>query len=108
MAEIAQNRDCNIPQLMAFAERELGAFISAVRESFGPEQARLSAEDWVSELECMNGLPEKTAHDWRRITIAASARLTARVMNARRRNYLSAAPSLLWLGANGSPNLAEF
>jgi hypothetical protein len=37
--------------LMAIAERELGAFIRAVTELFGPEQARLAAEDWVDELD---------------------------------------------------------
>ena len=31
--------------LMVIAERELGAFIRAVTELFGPEQARLAAED---------------------------------------------------------------
>ncbi len=35
--------------LMAIAERELGAFIRAVTELFGPEQARLAGEDWVDE-----------------------------------------------------------
>jgi cytochrome P450 len=28
-----------------------GAFMRAVTESFGPEQARVAAEDWVDELE---------------------------------------------------------
>ncbi len=36
------------------AERELSAFIRAVAELFGPEQARLSAEDWLDESERMN------------------------------------------------------
>jgi hypothetical protein len=33
------------------AERELSAFIRAVTELFSPEQARLSTEDWLDELE---------------------------------------------------------
>jgi hypothetical protein len=36
---------------MVIAEREIGAFIRGVTELFGPEQARLTAEDWVDELE---------------------------------------------------------
>ena len=36
------------------AERELSAFIRAVTELFGPEQARLSAEDWLDESELMD------------------------------------------------------
>jgi hypothetical protein len=43
--------------LMVMAERELGAFIRAVTDLFGPEQARLAAEDWVEELELMDALP---------------------------------------------------
>ena len=30
------------------AERELASFIGAITELFGPEQARLSADDWLS------------------------------------------------------------
>jgi hypothetical protein len=65
-------------KLMTMAKRELGAFISAVTELFGPEQARLAAEDWVDELVLMEALPGLTDRDWRSITIAASARLANR------------------------------
>jgi hypothetical protein len=58
------------------AERELGAFISAVTELFGSEQVRLAAEDWLDELVLMETL---TSPDCRLITIAASARLAYRV-----------------------------
>ena len=33
------------------AEREFSAFISAVKELLGPEQAELSAVDWLDESE---------------------------------------------------------
>jgi hypothetical protein len=66
-------------KLMTMAERELGAFISAVTELFGSEQARLAAEDWLDELVLMEALPELTSRYWRSITIAASARLANRV-----------------------------
>ena len=65
--------------LMVIAERELGAFIRAVTELFGPEQARLAAEDWVDELEFVDILPEPGGRDWRSFTIAAAARLAKRL-----------------------------
>ncbi len=35
------------------AQRELSAFILAVMELFGPEEARLSTEDWLDKSELM-------------------------------------------------------
>ena len=61
------------------AERELAAFIAAVKASYGPEQARLSAEDWLEESELMDSPPRSEERDWRAVTIAASARLANRV-----------------------------
>ena len=60
------------------AERELSAFICAVTELFGPEQARLSTEDWLDESELMDRPPRATSRDWRAVTVAASARLANR------------------------------
>ncbi len=60
------------------AERELSAFILAVTELFGPEQARLSTEDWLDELELMHSPHRATTRDWRAVTVAASARLANR------------------------------
>jgi len=65
--------------LMVIAERELGAFIRAVTELFGPEQARLAAEDWVDELELMDALPGPTRRDWGSVTVAAAAQLARRL-----------------------------
>ena len=61
------------------AERELSAFIAAVRTSYGPEQAELSAEDWIAESELMDSPPRSEVRNWRAVTIAASARLASRV-----------------------------
>ena len=61
------------------AERELTAFILAVTELFGPEEARLSAEDWVDESDLMDSPPRSTSRDWRAVTVAASARLASRL-----------------------------
>ncbi len=57
----------------------LGAFMRAVTELFGPEQARVAAEDWVDELGFVDILPEPAGRDWRSVTIAAAARLAKRL-----------------------------
>lgn len=64
---------------MHLAEREFAAFIGAVKELFGPEQARLSADDWLDESELMDGAPRSSGRDWRAVTVAASARLANRL-----------------------------
>ncbi len=65
------------------AERELSAFILAVTELFGPEQARLSTEDWLEESELIDNPHRATSRDWRPVTVAASARLADRVTGVR-------------------------
>jgi hypothetical protein len=60
-------------------ERELSAFTAAVAELFGADQARMSAEDWLDELELSDVSPRSIQRDWRAITIAASARLANRL-----------------------------
>jgi hypothetical protein len=65
--------------LMVIAERELGAFIRAVTELFGPEQARLATEDWVEEVELMDALPGPTRREWGSVTVAASVQLARRL-----------------------------
>jgi hypothetical protein len=61
------------------AERELSAFISAVTQLFGPEEAKLSAEDWLDESELVDSPPRSTGRDWRAVSVAASARLAKRL-----------------------------
>ncbi len=68
--------------LMSMAERELAAFVGAVTALCGPEEARLSAEDWLDELELMDSVPESTTPDWRLITVAATARRAHRLIVA--------------------------
>jgi hypothetical protein len=65
--------------LTAFAERELRAFIRAVTELFGPEEARFAADAWIDELELMDALPGPTRRDWGEVTVAASAQLARRL-----------------------------
>jgi hypothetical protein len=64
------------------AEGELSAFLRAVKELYGPEQAGLSAEDWLNEAELIDSPPRSTSRDWRAVTIAASARLANRLTAA--------------------------
>lgn len=64
---------------MRLAERELSAFIVAVAELFGADQARMSAEDWLDESGFMDMSPRSTRRDWHAITIAASVRLANRL-----------------------------
>jgi hypothetical protein len=65
--------------MMAIAERELGAFIGPVTELFGPEQERLAADDWINELELMDDLPGPTKRHWEAITVTALAQLARRL-----------------------------
>ena len=61
------------------AERELSSFVRSVTELYGPEQAELSAKDWLDESDSMDTPCFSTERDWRAVTIAASARLAKRL-----------------------------
>jgi hypothetical protein len=70
--ERSSNSTCD--EKMHIPERELFAFICAVEQLFGPEQARLSMEDWLAELERMVR-PPRSSRDWRAVSIAAATKL---------------------------------
>ena len=72
----------DLAALVASAERELGAFMKAVTETFGSKEGRLAAEDWVEELESTLEHSGVSSHDWRSITIAAASRLAKRLSAA--------------------------
>ena len=61
------------------AIRALGAFPYVVSELYGPEEASVSAQDWVDELELLQCVPQPLSQDWREVTIAAARRLAERV-----------------------------
>jgi hypothetical protein len=61
------------------AEQELSSFLSAVTKLYGPDQATLSAQDWLDESELIDSPPLSTERNWRAVTIAASARLASRL-----------------------------
>ncbi len=73
------------------AEHELSALIQSVTALFGPEQARVSTEDWLEEADLMDSPPLSTERDWRSVTIAASARLANRIDAAQYRQRTLAA-----------------
>jgi hypothetical protein len=64
---------------MNIAERELSAFLAAVETLFGPEQAKLSAEEWLDAIDQVLGPNQPTSRDWRAVTIVASSRLAHRL-----------------------------
>ena len=76
--EPTEHRNSACAELTTMAERELAALFSAVTELFGPEQARLAAEDWLHLFEGMNRLPAST-REWRRVTIEILALVAKRV-----------------------------
>jgi len=63
------------------AENERCSFAAAVAKLYGPEQAKLSTEDWLEESELMDSPPRSEARNWHAVTIAASARLANRVIS---------------------------
>jgi hypothetical protein len=69
----------NHDDLITEAGRHLGAFIAAMKSSFGFEQARISTEDWIEEFRLSDILPSTVRH-WQQITIAASTRLATRLI----------------------------
>ena len=67
---------------MHIPERELVAFICAVEQLFGPEQAKLWMEDWLAEFERMDAPPD-SSRDWRAVSIAAATKLKDVASSAR-------------------------
>ena len=75
---LSDNRNSRCAGLTTLAERELTAFFNAVTQSFGSEQAELSARDWLQELIQIDVLPA-SARELRLITAKAATRLANRV-----------------------------
>jgi hypothetical protein len=70
------------PAECRLAERELSAFIAAVTELSGPEQAGLTAQDRIDESELVASHAGSASQDWRTVTIAASVRLASRLSDS--------------------------
>ena len=73
------NHDPTSASQMDMAQRELGAFLYAVSDSYGPEEADIAVQDWLDELALLDCVPEPTPRDWRLVTIGAAGRLSNRV-----------------------------
>jgi len=80
-------------ELVRKTERELGAFISAVTELYGAEQARLSAIDWLDQFESINDVPASTTHDWRLVTVRAVVCLVNRLRAKSPMSNIAARPT---------------
>ena len=65
-------------QHLALAERQLSAFVTAVHQLFGADQASQAGDIWIEELERADWPSEAPVIDWRKVTIAAAGRLVDR------------------------------
>jgi hypothetical protein len=74
-ADQDRGRTQSMALLQASAERELSSFVAAVSELFDAELARQAADNWMEELERTAWPSDAPVMDWRRVTIAAAARL---------------------------------
>ncbi len=77
-----QFSDSSCADQMHLAEHELSAFVRAVTQLYGSEEAKLAAEDWLDESDLMDSPPLWTNRNWRAVTIAASARLANQLTTA--------------------------
>ena len=75
---MADQEDQFMAQQLALAERELSAFVTAVHQLFGAEQAWQAGDIWIEELERTDWPSEAPVIDWRKVTIAAARRLVDR------------------------------
>jgi hypothetical protein len=74
----AIDQEGSMAQVLASAERELSAFVGAVNRLFDAEEGRKAAKSWIVELERTDWLSGPSVIDWRKVTIAAAARLVRR------------------------------
>jgi hypothetical protein len=75
---VADQERESMEQHLALAERALSAFVTAVNQLFGAEQASRAADSWIEELERTDWPSEAPVIDWRKVTIAAAGRLVDR------------------------------
>ena len=100
MTQRESSSDSLCTDQMHLAERELSAFIAAVAELSGADQAGMAVEDWLDESGLMDVSPQSTRGDWRAVTIAASVRLANRLNVALHRQASLGASTT---GAQASP-----
>jgi hypothetical protein len=67
----------SIVPLLASAEKELSAFVAAVHQLFGTEQAWKAAGIWIVVLKRADWPSVTSVIEWRRVTISAAAGLAS-------------------------------
>jgi hypothetical protein len=72
------DQEGSMAELLASAEKELSAFVTAVNQLFDAEQRRKAANNWIEEMVRTDWLGGAPVIDWRKVTIAAAARLVRR------------------------------
>jgi len=72
------DQEGSMAQILASAERELSAFVTAVNQLFDAEQGRKAANNWIEELERTDWPSGASVIDWRKVTIAPAGRLVRR------------------------------
>jgi hypothetical protein len=95
-------------ELVKMTERELGAFISAVAELYGTEQAGLSAIDWLDQFESIKNLHGSASHDWRLVTVRAAICLVNRLHVKSSMSNIAAPPTDINVSAIPSSNCFAF
>jgi hypothetical protein len=78
----------NCAQGTSLPQRELLGFIQSVSGLIGGEKAEVLTELWLDELASMDATPEPTSSDWRRVTLAASARLARQLIDVQLKGAL--------------------
>ena len=73
-----------ITNLLLTAERELASFYEAIEKSYGTEEARKAAHDWIEEIETMDWPAEGTIPNWRHVSIIAANCAASRVIKQSR------------------------
>jgi hypothetical protein len=68
----AIDHEGSMTQLLASAEKELSAFVTAVNQLFDAEQGRKAAKNWIEELGRTDWVSGASVIDWRKVTIAAT------------------------------------
>ncbi len=73
-------------EVIPVPKRELLDFIGTVVSILGPGAKSYLTEIWLDELAYMDCPPVPTSPDWRRVSLAASARIASRLIEVQLRD----------------------
>ena len=74
-----------IANLLLTAERELASFYEVIEKSYGTEEARKAAHDWIEEVETMDWPAEGTIPNCRHVSLVAADCVASRVFKYSRK-----------------------